>query len=96
MCCEICHCYEVCICISVFVIAHSNKLMCYIKKTISVKILVICVINSSRDRLRKSFVRGHIHDLFVSKALTRSYLARSGFDTNKLVNITPYKALSMT
>ena len=69
--------------------------MCYIKKTISVKILVICVINSSRDRLRKSFVRRHIHDLFVSKALTRSYLARSGFDTNKLVNITPYKALSM-
>ena len=82
---------------SAFVICsfNSNKLMCYIKRTISVKTLLICVINSSR--LRKCFVQGHIHELFVSlKALTRSYLARSGFDTNKLVNITPYKALSMT
>ena len=67
--------------------------MCYIKRTISVKTLLICVTNSSR--LRKCFVQGHIHELFVSKALTRSYLARSGFDTNKLVNITPYKPLSM-
>ena len=31
---------------------------------------------------KKCFVRGFIHSLFVSKALTRSYLARSGFDTN--------------
>ena len=65
-----------------------------LRKLFQWKFLVICVINSSRHR--KCFVQGRIHDLFVSKALTRSYLARSGFDTNKLVNITPYKALSMT
>ena len=68
--------------------------MCYIKKTITVKILVISVINSSRHR--KCFVRGHIPELFVSKALPRSYLACWGYNTNKLSNITPYKALSMT
>ena len=58
---------------SAFVICsfNSNKLMCYIKRTISVKTLLICVINSSR--LRKCFVQGHIHELFVSKALTRSF-----------------------
>ena len=48
-----------------------------VKPTISMKILVLRVINSSRHRNR--FVRGYIHSLFVSKALTRSYLARSGF-----------------
>ena len=51
-----------------------------VKKTISMKILVLRVINSSRHR--NCFVRGYIHSLFVSKALTRLYLARSGFDTN--------------
>ena len=51
-----------------------------VKKPISMKILVLRVINSLRHR--KCFVRGYIHSLFVSKALTRSYLARSGFDTN--------------
>ena len=36
--------------------------------------------NSSRDRLRKSFVRGHIHELFiVSKALTRIVSRSLGF-----------------
>ena len=60
--------------------ALSNKLMCYIKQTISVKILLTCVTNSSRHR--KRFVQDYIHSLFVSKALTRSYLARSDFDTN--------------
>ena len=54
--------------------------MCYIKKTISVRIVVICLINSLRQR--KCFVRGYIHSLFVSKAITRSYLARSSLDTN--------------
>ena len=54
--------------------------MCYIKKTISVRTFVIWLINSSRHR--KSFVRGYIHSLFVSKAITRSYLARSSLDTN--------------
>ena len=44
------------------------------------KILVLRVINSSRHR--KCGVRGCIHELFVSKAHTRSYLARSGFHTN--------------
>ena len=51
-----------------------------VQKASSMKILLFCVINSSRHR--KCFVRGFIHSLFVSKALTRSYLARSGFDTN--------------
>ena len=51
-----------------------------VKKTISMKILVLRVINSSRHR--NCFVRGYITPLFVSKALTRSYLARSGLDTN--------------
>ena len=51
-----------------------------VKKTISMKILVLRVINSSRRR--NCFVRGYIHSLFVSIALTRSYLARSGFHTN--------------
>ena len=51
-----------------------------VQKATSMKILLFCVINSSRHR--KCFVRGFIHSLFVSKALTRSYLARSGFDTN--------------
>ena len=51
-----------------------------VKKTIAMKILVLRVINSARHR--NCFVRGYIHSLFVSKALTSSYLARSGFDTN--------------
>ena len=51
-----------------------------VKKTISMKILVLRVINSSRHR--KCGVRGCTHELFVSKAHTRSYLARSGFHTN--------------
>ena len=50
------------------------------KKTISMKILVLRVMNSSRHR--NCFVLGYIHELFVWKALTRSYLARSGFHTN--------------
>ena len=45
--------------------------------TISVKILVLRVINSSRHR--KCFVRGYMHSLFVPKALTRSNLARLSF-----------------
>ena len=56
--------------------------MCYIKKTISVRIVVVCLINSSRHR--QCFVRGYIHSLFVSKAITRSYLARSSLDTINL------------
>ena len=37
-----------------------------VKKTVSMKILVLRVINSSRHR--NCFVRGYIHSLFVSKA----------------------------
>ena len=48
-----------------------------VQKASSMKILLFCLINSSRHR--KCFLRGFIHELFVSKALTRSYLARSGF-----------------
>ena len=48
-----------------------------IQKASSMKILLFCVINSSRHR--KCFVQGFSHSLFVPKALTRSYLARSGF-----------------
>ena len=51
-----------------------------VKITISMKILVLRVINSSRHR--NCFVRGYIHSLFVSKALTRSYLFRLVFHTN--------------
>ena len=51
-----------------------------VKKTISTKILVLRVMNSSRHR--NCFVRSYIHSLFVSKALTRSYLAHSDFHTN--------------
>ena len=51
-----------------------------VKKTISMKILVLRVINSSGHR--NCFARGYIHSLLVSKALTRSSLARSGFHTN--------------
>ena len=46
-----------------------------VKKTISMKILVLRVINSSRHK--NCFVWDYTHSLFVSKAL-----ARSGFHTN--------------
>jgi len=64
-----------------------------VKKTISMKILLLRVINSSRHR--NCFVRGYIHLLFVSKALTRSYHS-FGFSHKQLVNTTPFAALSMT
>ena len=64
-----------------------------VKKTISMKILLLRVINSSRHR--NCFVRGYIHSLFVSKALTRSYHS-FGFSHKQLVNTTPFAALSMT
>ena len=41
-----------------------------VKKTISMKIFVLRVINSSRHR--NCFVRGYIHSLFVSKATNNS------------------------
>ena len=40
-----------------------------VTKTISIKILVLRVINSSRHR--KYFLRGYMHSLFVSKAFTQ-------------------------
>ena len=49
-----------------------------VKTTISTKILVLRVIKTAHV-IEFAFVRGYIHSLFVSKALTRSYLARSGF-----------------
>ena len=58
---------------------HESLFLICVKKTISMKILVLCVINSSRRR--NCFVRGYTHSLFVSKALSCSYLARAGFDT---------------
>ena len=73
---------------------HLILFLICVQKTISMKILVLCVITSSRHR--KCFVRGFMHSLFVSKALTRSYLARSGFWHKQLVNKTPNAALSMT
>ena len=65
-----------------------------IQKASSMKILLFCVVNSSRHR--KCLVQGFIHSLFVSKALTCWYLARSGFWHKQLMNKTPYAALSMT
>ena len=59
---------------------HEFLFLICVKKTISIKILVLCIINSSRHR--NCFVWGYIPLLFVSKALTRSYLAHSGFHTN--------------
>ena len=67
--------------------------MCYIKKTISVRIVVICLINSSRHR--KCFVRGYIHSLLCQKpSLARTSLVRALTQTTR--NITAYAALSMT
>ena len=51
-----------------------------VKKTMSMKILVLRVINTSR-RIN-CFARGYIHSLFVSRALNLSHLTRSGFHTN--------------
>ena len=59
-----------------------------VKKTISMKILVLRVINSSRHR--NCFLWGYIHSLFVSKALASLSFHK------QLMNITPYAALSMT
>ena len=61
-----------------------------VKKTISMKILVLRVINSLRHR--NCFVRGYIHSLFVPRFVPRSF----GFSHKQLVNITPYAALSIT
>ena len=58
------------------VVSEFLFLIC-VQKPILMKFLVLCVINSSRHR--KCFVRGFIYSLFVSKPLTRSFLARSGF-----------------
>ena len=55
-------------------------LICVKKTTSSLKNLVLRVRNSSRHR--NCFTGGYIHSLFVSKALTRSYLARSSCYTN--------------
>ena len=48
-----------------------------VQKTISMKILVLCVINSSRQR--KWFVRGFIYELFVSKTRTSEVRASEEF-----------------
>ena len=61
-----------------------------VKKTISMKILVLRVINSSRHR--NCFVRDYIRSLFVSKALSRSF----GFSHKQVANTTPYAELSLT
>ena len=50
---------------------HGFLFLICVKKTISMKILVLRVINSSCHR--NCFVRGYIHSLFVSKALTHSF-----------------------
>ena len=64
--------------------------MCYIKKTISVKILVICVINSSR--LRKCFVRGHIRRVVCVKS-PHSLLSRSfGFWHTQALEYNPVQS----
>ena len=55
-----------------------------VMKTISMKILVLRVINSSRHR--NCFVRGYIHSLFVSKALARTSLIRALTQTTREYN----------
>ena len=74
---DISHCYHI------YIVREFLFLIC-VQKTIPMKILVLCVINSSRNR--KRFEQGFIYELFVSKALTRSYLARSSFWHKQLVN----------
>ena len=51
-----------------------------VQKASSMKILLFCVINSSRHR--KCFVRGFIHELFVSKPERARYERVRAFDTN--------------
>ena len=56
----------------------------YLSGTFSTSLVSIGALRNDYYRIyslrhRKCFVRGFIHELFVSKALTRSYLARSGF-----------------
>ena len=51
------------------------SLIC-VQKTVSMKILVLRIINCSGHR--KCFVMSYVHSMFVSKALIRRYLARSG------------------
>ena len=48
-----------------------------VQKASSMKILLFCVISSSRHR--KCFVRGFIHELFVSKTRTSEVRASEGF-----------------
>ena len=48
-----------------------------VQKASSMKIILFCVINSSRHR--KCFVRGFIHELFVSKTRTSEVRASEGF-----------------
>ena len=56
-----------------------------VKKTISMKILVLRVINSAGHR--NCFVRGYIHELFVSKAsLARTSLVRVFTQTTREYN----------
>ena len=85
------HAGNLCVLIANFLLQVREFLfLICVKKTISMKILVLRVINSSCHR--NCFVRGYIHSLFVSKALTHSF----GFSHKQLVNITPYAVLSMT
>ena len=57
-----------------------------VQKASSMKILLFCVINSSRHRYslrhRKCGVRGFIHELFVSKPERARYERVRAFDTN--------------
>ena len=57
-----------------------------VKKTISLTILVFCVINSSRHR--KCFVRGYIHSLFLCQkpSLARTSLVRVFTQTTREYN----------
>ena len=48
-----------------------------VQKASSMKILLFCVINSSPHR--KCFVRGFIHELFVSKSRRSEVRASEGF-----------------
>ena len=63
---------------------HEFLFFICVKKTVSMKILVLHAINSLRHR--NCFVRGYIHSLSVSKALTRLL----GFSLKQLVNTTPH------
>ena len=75
------------------VLAREFLFLICVKKTVSMKILVLRVINSSRHR--NCFVRGYIHSLTCVKSPHSLVPHSFGFSHKQLVSTIPYAALSM-